>query len=255
MSENTLTSEESTTLLSIAGFDPSGGAGILADIKTFEGNKVHGLGVCTSITYQNDKEFEGLNWLSREQIQKQIDVLAKRFQFNWIKIGLIESLPILNELIDYLLQINPNAKIIWDPILKASAGFVFHNGTDKEQLITICKKIYLITPNLEEIKVMLPELSAENGAGLLSEYCNVLLKGGHAEGDKARDLLFENGKTTIFESFRVDLSKRGTGCVLSSAILSNLSKGYSLTEACREAKDYVTDYIKSDSGLLGFHYV
>src|SRR6478609_9522229 len=114
MTENPLESEVPNHLLSIAGFDPSGGAGILADIKTFEGNKVHGLGVCTSITYQNDKEFDGLNWLDKDQIKNQIDVLAKRFRFDWIKIGLIENLSMLNKLVDYLLHINPNAKIIWD---------------------------------------------------------------------------------------------------------------------------------------------
>lgn len=247
--------DEKLTLLSIAGFDPSGGAGVLADIKTFEANKVHGLGVCTSITYQNDKEFEGLKWLATSEIKKQIDVLARRFSLKWIKIGLIENLDILSSLINYLHQLNPEVIIVWDPILKASAGFVFHDELNREKLINVCKKVYLITPNLEEIKQMVPELAAEKGADHLSQYCNVLLKGGHGEGDKARDILFEKGLAKLYESDKVDSQKHGTGCVLSSAILSNLAKGYELKEACREGKEYVTDFIKSDKGLLGFHYV
>lgn len=247
--------EVKTYLLSIAGFDPSGGAGILADIKTFEANKVFGLGVCSAITFQNDSEFEGLNWIEEKDIKKQIDVLARKFEIEWVKIGLIQDLNVLNNLIIHLVNTNPKIKITWDPILKASAGFVFHKGIDKDLLIDICKKLFLITPNLEEIKKLVPDLSPEKGADELSQYCNVLLKGGHGESDKARDILFENGLITMFESDKVASQKHGTGCVLSSAILSNLAKGYDLKSACREGKEYVTDFIKSDSGLLGFHYV
>jgi hydroxymethylpyrimidine/phosphomethylpyrimidine kinase len=247
--------EAKTYLLSIAGFDPSGGAGILADIKTFEANKVIGLGVCTAITFQNDSEFEGLNWISADDIKKQIEVLFKKFQINWVKIGLIQNLAVLDEVIDYLKEKNSAVNIIWDSIIKASAGFIFHQSIDQKLLTDICKKLYLITPNLEEMEKLIPGLTPEKGAGQLSKYCNVLLKGGHKESDKARDLLFENGLITIFESEKISSSKHGTGCVLSSAILTNLAKGYDLKSACREGKDYVTDFIRSDSGLLGFHYV
>jgi len=247
--------EIKTHLLSIAGFDPSGGAGILADIKTFEANKVFGLGVCTAITFQNDSEFEGVNWIGEEDIKKQLDILLRKFHVEWVKIGLIEDMSVLNNLLDYLKDYNPTINIIWDPIIKASAGFVFHQGIDSTILKEICKKLYMITPNLEEIKKLLPNVSPEKGANELSSYCNVLLKGGHGESDKARDLLFENGLITMFESDKVASQKHGTGCVLSSAILTNLAKGYDLKSACREGKEYITDFIKSDSGLLGFHYV
>jgi hydroxymethylpyrimidine/phosphomethylpyrimidine kinase len=247
--------EKRLPVLSIAGFDPSGGAGILADIKTFEANKLLGLGVCTAITFQNDQEFDGVQWVPSDEIQRQIEVLARRFSLDWVKIGLIENLPTLKLLIQYLKELNPEVKIIWDPIFKASAGFVFHSQLDREDLTEICKDITLLTPNLDEINKMFPDMSPESGADYLSQYCNILLKGGHDAGDKARDLLFANGLITIYESDRMSCGKHGTGCVLSSAILTNLAKGYDIKDACREGKEYVTDFIKSDSGLLGLHYV
>ena len=114
-------------VLSIAGFDPSGGAGVLADVKTFEANKVYGFGVMSALTFQNDSEFEKVEWIPLEKIMEQISVLQKRFQFEYIKIGLIENLEVLNQLILNLKSNISNPKIIWDPILKATAGFDFHN--------------------------------------------------------------------------------------------------------------------------------
>jgi len=247
--------EEKVYLLSIAGFDPSGGAGILADIKTFEANKIHGLGVCTAITFQNDAEFEGVNWVKEEDIIRQLEVLLKKFSVKWVKIGLIENFTVLKNIILFLKKHDPEINIIWDPILRASAGFVFHNKVERKELIDTCIDIYLITPNLIEIKKLIPEMDEESAAEFLSHYCNVLLKGGHGTGDMARDILFEQKQKSLFEAEKVKAHKHGTGCVLSSAILSNLAKGYELKDACKEGKEYVTDFIKSDNSLLGFHYV
>src|SRR5436190_455124 len=94
-------------VLSIAGFDPSSGAGISADLKAFEMNHTYGLGVCTSITFQNDNEFDGIEWTSFASIQKQIDVLFRKYKIDVIKIGLIADLIILNNIIDYLLSHKP----------------------------------------------------------------------------------------------------------------------------------------------------
>ncbi|HEY8400001.1 MAG TPA: bifunctional hydroxymethylpyrimidine kinase/phosphomethylpyrimidine kinase [Cytophagaceae bacterium] len=242
-------------LLSIAGFDPSAGAGVLADIKTFEANKVYGLGVCSALTFQNDKEFDAIKWITPEDIIKQIEVLARRFPIKYVKIGLIENLEILRSIAEYLHQISPDVKIVWDPILKASAGFEFHKTVDRTVLIDLCKYLYLITPNLEEIRQIFPEMSEEEGAKTLSEHCNILLKGGHSNGNKATDILFSKGDRKVFESEKTKNSKHGTGCVLASAILTNLAKGYDLEDACKEGKEYVTDFINSHNSLLGYHYV
>src|SRR5690606_29234163 len=110
-------------ILSVAGFDPSGGAGILADIKTFEAYKTIGLGVSTALTYQTEDSFLGLDWQSEKQIDMQLEPLLKRYPIKFAKIGLVESLKSLSQIIEVLKHYNPGMKIIWDPILKASAGF------------------------------------------------------------------------------------------------------------------------------------
>lgn len=243
-------------LLSIAGFDPSAGAGVLADIKTFETNKVYGLGVCTAITYQTGSSFEGLDWVPEDKIIRQLDILFKEYTVNWVKIGLIQNFDILNRIVDRIRELNPGARIVWDPIIKASAGYVFHESMESGNLFELAGKMLLITPNLEEIRFFFPDHSPEEGAKWLSEKTAVLLKGGHNEGKEANDLLFQKGKNTArLISEKSDYKKHGSGCILSSAILTNLAKDYELAEACREGKEYITDYINSHSGILGYHYV
>ena len=115
-------------VLSIAGFDPSGGAGILADIKTMEALQVQGFGVATSLTYQNENAFLGLHWISLERIIAQLKPLISIYPISVVKIGLIESPTVLQGLLNYLKENLPSVRIVWDPILRASAGFDFHKG-------------------------------------------------------------------------------------------------------------------------------
>ncbi|MFL5727852.1 MAG: hydroxymethylpyrimidine/phosphomethylpyrimidine kinase [Cytophagaceae bacterium] len=240
--------------LSIAGLDPSGGAGILADIKAFELSRVQGLSVCTSLTFQNDVNFHAVKWISKEDILSQIDVLYERLKINWVKIGLVENMAVLRTIILHLKKINPDVKIIWDPIIKATAGFVFHQQVNKTELEEICREIYLITPNLEEIKFFYDDIPAQEAAEMLAEHTNIFLKGGHTPAVMIRDILWEKKQKQVFVSDKISSDKRGTGCVLSAVILAGLAKGYSLQESCRQAKSYVTSYIKSNQGLLGYHY-
>jgi len=112
--------------LSIAGFDPSAGAGVLADIKTFEANGVYGFGVVTALTYQNDIEFDKVEWMDVEKIEEQVAVLLRRFKMRHVKIGLIENIEVLDRLVQFLKTSISDPVIIYDPIIKASAGFTFH---------------------------------------------------------------------------------------------------------------------------------
>lgn len=241
-------------ILSIAGFDPCGGAGILADIKTIEANKALGLGVCTSITYQNDIAFKGLSWLPENEIISQIEVLLERFDIRYVKIGLIQSYEKLLTLMSYLRKVLPEAYILWDPILKASAGFEFHVSPNQKLLASIVDQLDLITPNTLELKSLLPDYKLEEAATLLSNHCNVLLKGGHLEADHSNDYLFQGGKEKVFEGKRIASDKRGTGCILSSAILSNLSLGLTLEASIIKAKIYIEHYLVSSTSRLGLHY-
>ncbi len=267
-------SEKRPYVLSIAGFDPCGGAGITADIKTFEANKVYGLGVCSALTFQNDENFEGVDWIPFEKIIKQIEMLNKKFKIDWIKIGLIESFEVLEKLVLYLEEIFKDCKIIWDPILKASAGFSFHQDIEVNRLEIFARNLFLITPNWDEIQKLYRGMDSLEGAKRLSRYCNVFLKGGHNTKAPGRDYLFlidlvdasvknrletkNNGKMNQF-SFRpkeiIKYHKHGSGCVLSAAIAANLARGWSLNRACLRSKDYITKFLSSSEGLLGFHKI
>lgn len=242
-------------VLSIAGFDPSGGAGVLADIKTFEQNKVTGMAVVTGLTFQNDSEFEGVKWIETDEIIKQIEILTRKFKFEFIKIGMIKDLETLSILISELRTKNSKLKIIWDPILKASAGFEIHKEFEKEKLISILKNIFLITPNIDEIRILSGENDEMQAAKDLSRYCNLFLKGGHSKEKQGKDYLFTvEGKIFPYKPNEISKTgKHGSGCVLSSAITANLANGLSLQRSCLKGKDYVTKFLMSNKSLLGYH--
>lgn len=241
-------------VLCIAGFDPSAGAGILSDIKTIEANNAYGYGVCTAITFQSDVEFTGVNWVKQKDIFKQLSLILKRVKFEVAKIGLIESFSVLTEIIDMLKHHNPEVKIIWDPIIAATAGFIFHENVKQNLVKGICKKIYLITPNLTEIGKLISGKSESVAAEELSKCCAVLLKGGHAESNKSTDTLFLKEEKYYFESNKIpNAAKHGSGCVLSSAIAASLAKGNNLKHACKEAKNYMMKFLTSNKTLLGYH--
>lgn len=267
-------SEKRPYVLSIAGFDPSGGAGITADIKTFEANKVYGLGVCTALTFQNDEIFGGVDWISFEKIIKQIEMLSKKYRIDWIKIGLVESFDVLEKLVLHLKEIFKGCKIIWDPILKASAGFSFHGSIEINRLEILAGNLFLITPNWDEIQMLYPDMEPLDGAKRLSGCCNVFLKGGHNINAPGRDYLFitdsvnapgknhlktkNYGKMNQF-SFGpkeiIKYHKHGSGCVLSAAITANLARGWNLHRACLRSKNYITKFLSSSESLLGFHKI
>lgn len=241
--------------LSIAGLDPSAGAGLLADIKTFEAHKVYGLGVASAITFQNDTLFEKVEWLTIDAIINQIAILKKRFTIPFIKIGLIENLEILEALITYLKTKDKEVLLMWDPILKASAGFNFHNKLDLALVEKICANLFLITPNIEEALQLGVEKDTIRNSNHLSNFCNVYLKGGHSETDKGRDFLFTKDKKQFnFKPKKYEVfEKHGSGCVLSSAITANIAKGMKLHRACLQAKGYTAEFLSSNKTLLGYH--
>ena len=242
------------SVISIAGLDPSGGAGLLADIKTFESLGVMACGITTAITYQNDKAFYSVDWLSNEQIHRQFEALTKNFSFDYAKIGLIKHFSQLVYIVDFLKAHNPEIKITWDPILKASAGFDFHADEDFLHIYDVLKGLYLVTPNLTETDIFGNDLSPEEACKKASNFCNILLKGGHRKSDKATDILYIEGEENALETEYIKGAiKHGSGCVLSSAITAYLRLGFPLLEACKMAKDYMQDFLQSTDHLLGKH--
>jgi len=241
-------------VLTIAGFDPSGGAGVLADAKTFEANKVQGMGIISALTFQNDKEFEQVNWIGIDEILRQYDLLQRRAEFPVIKIGLIENFEVLEAVLAYVHFKTPKCLFIWDPIVRASAGFEFHKNIDHNRLFHLLKNISLITPNTEEAKLLTGKSNEIEAAKKLAEHCNVLLKGGHNEKELGTDYLFMGDKIEQLKPYGFDTSpKHGSGCVLSSAIASQLTKGKTTVEACLNAKKYTEQFLASNTTLLGTH--
>ncbi len=247
-------------VLSIAGFDPSAGAGILADIKTFENHKTYGLAVISSNTFQNDNEFDTLRWISIDDIIKQIEVLSRKYYFEYVKIGLIESFDILEKLIDYLLSSNSNIKIVWDTILRASSGFDFHTKILEEKLTKILEKLYLVTPNIIEAKKLFVSIKFDTDYYNLQKQLqqisnnNILIKGGHSDNNKTNDILFtKNGFKIIEGNKYYGYDKHGTGCILSSSIISNLANNSNLTNACINAKKYINKILLSNNSNLAYH--
>ncbi|NML64443.1 hydroxymethylpyrimidine/phosphomethylpyrimidine kinase [Hymenobacter sp. RP-2-7] len=225
-------------------------------MKTLEANGVYGLGACTALTVQNDVAFERVSWVALDDVQDQIGLLLARFQVEVVKIGLIESLPLLWKLIGWLKAQNPAVLIVWDPVLRATAGYEFHPQPDRALLQRICAELALITPNQPEVRRLWPAASsAMAAAGALSAYCPVLLKGGHASGDLATDVLLTHDARHKLTAPRLPHGeKHGSGCVLSAAIAAQLALGHPLAEACRLGKAYTTQVLASNDTLLGYHY-
>jgi hydroxymethylpyrimidine/phosphomethylpyrimidine kinase len=242
-------------VLSIAGFDPSGGAGILADVKTIEANGGYGLGVLTANTFQNDIAFEKAEWITADKIKAQIEVLLKRFNVNYFKIGLIENMRTLERVVSFIKEHNPNASIIWDPILKASAGFQFHSSIDRDHLQSMMKKIRCITPNIPEAMVLF-ENQKDLHDKLLAEsmHCAIYLKDGHGKGTVATDKLYIKHTAFSYLKPRIDNAKKhGSGCVLSASLATQLALGYDLQTAGEYANSYTRQFLASNETLLGYH--
>ena len=243
-------------ILSIAGFDPSGGAGILADIKTITAIKGYGLSVCTANTIQTDMSFIECHWSEQDTILKQLKLILEQFKIETIKIGIIENTTVLERAVDLIEQIQPRTKVILDPVLRSSSDFNFH----KKSLITpeILKRIYLITPNLEEIKKISTRELLEQQCTELQEYTNVYLKGGHSNDPKkiGIDYLYtkdQKAYTLKPKKNQNYYEKHGSGCIFSSAVSTYIAKGYPLLKACLKAKRYTEIKLASSKGLLAIH--
>ncbi len=235
-------------VMSIAGYDPSGGAGLLGDIKTFEQVQVQGLGVCTAMTVQTASQCLGLEWQTLDSILSNIDVLMKNYPVDVVKIGVVKNAGFIIQIVEKIKSFNPAAKIVWDPVLKSTSEFSFFDLNTIPQLKNILWQIDLITPNYNEYKIL-------DEAQLFDNSCSLLIKGGHREDKIGTDVLSEKGKKISIDpsNSSVYYPKHGSGCVLSSAIAGYLAKGENLETACRNGKRYIEKFLTSNPTLLGFH--
>lgn len=251
--------------LTVAGLDPSGGAGIIADIKTFSAFGCFGAAAVTSVTFQNTIGVFGSVHQTAASVRDQIGPILDDYDVSAVKTGMLPTGEIIEE-VARLARAHALTRLVVDPVVRSTSGF---DLIDDEALQALIEKLFplalIVTPNIPEAEriagitigseddvVRAAEIMRSRGA------VNVLIKGGHIEeGEKgsverrtARDLLFIGDSLTVFEAERIDTtSTHGTGCVLSAAITANLALGRDLTEAVGIAKDFVTEAIRTAPGL------
>ncbi|GAA3590931.1 hydroxymethylpyrimidine/phosphomethylpyrimidine kinase [Flavivirga amylovorans] len=246
---------DKTYILTIAGHDPSGGAGLTSDIKTFESHGLYGLSVCTAMTIQNDIDFKQCIWTKADVIIAQIEILFKRFKIHTVKIGIVESWEVLHYILNKLHELNSDIKIVLDPIIKASAGFDFHETESQNLLDKIWEKCFIVTPNYDEIQSLYPQLSIENTIEYISSLTNIYLKGGHRTDKKGWDALYHSAivMVNIPPNTNKVYEKHGSGCVLSASLASNFALSIELEDAAKNAKQYTEQFLNSNDSLLGKH--
>ncbi len=237
-------------VLSIAGSDPSGGAGIQADLKTFSAFGCYGMSVITALTAQNTRGVSAVQELPAAFVTAQLESIFSDIRVDAVKIGMAGSVPTIEAIAAVLEKYNVK-NIVLDPVMVAQSGDRLLSDESiaalKKHLIPLAD---IVTPNIPEARVLLgAELShgEENAKALQALGARaVLLKGGHESGEHSTDFFYD-GKTVItLSARRVDThNNHGTGCTLSSAIACGLAKGQSLSEAVQAAKEYITDALKN----------
>ncbi len=242
-------------VLSIAGFDPSGGAGILADIKTFENIGVYGVTVITAPTVQSHSEFVKMYWRTINHIVEEIDFLIHSYPLSFAKIGIIRDIDMLEEITRVLQK--QKIKIIWDTVLESSTSKTIFKRQQIPLIKSYLKNIFCITPNFYEALLISNKSNLLEAGTYLSQFTNVIIKGGHNNDEIGTDYLFlQNSKEPIQIPPQSDLTiypKHGSGCVFSSALTAYLALGNDLNNAAINAKKYTEKYLTSSKTLIGYH--
>lgn len=239
------------TALTIAGSDSSGGAGIQADIKTMTANGVYAMSAITALTAQNTMGVTGIMDVSPEFLGKELDSVFTDIYPDAVKIGMVSSSELIEVIAEKLREYKA-VNVVLDPVMVATSGARLISEDAVETLVRELMPLAdIVTPNIPEtevltgMKISTPE-DMERAAREVSERygCGVLCKGGHRVND-ANDLLWSEGTGRWYRGERIENpNTHGTGCTLSSAIASNLAKGYSMGESVERAKRYI-------SGALG----
>jgi hydroxymethylpyrimidine/phosphomethylpyrimidine kinase len=240
-------------VLSIAGSDCSGGAGIQADLKTFSAHGVFGMSVIVSVVAENTSRVIDIQNVTPDMIEKQIDAVFEDIEVDSVKVGMLSTPACMKAVAGKLRQYKPKNVVI-DPVMYAKNGSPLMDPNATDVLVaTIIPLADILTPNIPEAE-KITGMTIENIAkmeaaarNIHSMGCqNVLVKGGHAvdNTDVALDVLFDGEKFYSFEAPRIDTNNtHGTGCTYSSAIASNLALGLDIKSAVSAAKEYVTTAI------------
>lgn len=235
------------TVLTIAGSDSSGGAGIQADLKTFSALGTFGMSVITAITAQNTCGVTAVRELDNEIIRAQLDAVYQDIHVDAVKIGMLSSSAIIHEVAEGLTR-HSVKNIVLDTVMISKSG---SHLLKKEAVATLVKELIpkakVVTPNLHEATALVgftvnDKKTMEKAAGVIKEMGAeyVIIKGGHLVGD-ACDVLYDGNRIELFSNERINtIHTHGTGCTYSSAIAVGLAKGLRVEDAVAMAKDYIT---------------
>ncbi len=245
------------TALTIAGSDSSGGAGIQADIKTMTANGVYAMSAITALTAQNTTGVTSIMEATPQFLAEELDCIFTDIYPDAVKTGMVASTELIEVIADKLTAYEAK-NIVVDPVMVATSGARLISedaiSTLKSKLLPLAK---VITPNIPEAEVLSEmqiksEADMEKAAEIICNRlgCSVLLKGGHQLND-ANDLLWQKDEQAIwFMGKRIDNpNTHGTGCTLSSAIASNLAKGYDLKTSVKYAKNYISGALAAGLNL------
>ena len=244
------------TALSIAGSDSCGGAGIQADIKTMTMNGVYAMSAITALTAQNTKGVWGISEVPPEFLKQQIDTVFDDIYPDAVKIGMVSSSELIKVIAERLTFFNAK-NVVLDPVMVSTSGSRLMNV---DAISTLTNELFpvatVITPNIPEAEILSEKtIKDDNDMCAVAKRigdtyrCSVLLKGGHSICD-ANDLLYSDGEYKWFYGKRIDNpNTHGTGCTLSSAIASNLAKGFDVFESVQRAKEYISDALSANLDL------
>lgn len=244
--------------VTIAGSDPSGGAGIQADLKTFSALHVYGASVITSLTAQNTRGVFGVHDVPAEFVEEQMDAVFSDLMVDAVKIGML-SQPEIVEVVADCLDRYDQKRVVLDPVMIATSG----DRLISEDAIAAIRDVLIprsmiITPNLGEAAELLGTAVASTDdemaeqAEALFDYGPkaVLIKGGHGDGTESSDIFFDGSEAIRVAAPRIEtFNTHGTGCTLSSAIAASLAQEFVLPRAVAQAKKYVTDAIRHADDL------
>ena len=245
------------TVLTIAGSDCSGGAGIQADLKTMTAHGVYGMSVITALTAQNTMGVQGILSIPGEFVAKQIDSVFSDIRPDAVKIGMMSNVEII-EVVAERLKHYEFTNIVLDPVMVSTSRHRLLEPSAEEALIRILLPMArILTPNLPEAMVLAHRDDITNCEEMLEAAkviatetgAAILVKGGHLT-DCADDLLYDHGNVYWYSAPRIDTDNtHGTGCTLSSAIASGLALGLDLNKAVAQAKEYITGALRNDPHL------
>lgn len=240
--------------LTIAGSDSSGGAGIQADLKTFQALGVFGMSAVTAVTVQNTQKVYDIQEMRPQIVHDQITRLFEDIRIHAVKIGMVASIPLIEAIAGALGTIDPLPPVILDPVMISKSGYALLQPDARSALVrNLFPLARVVTPNLPEAEALLGKKIADIGAmktaarEISALGANmVVVKGGHLERGSATDVLFDGEDFQLLESRRIDTKNtHGTGCTFSSAIAAHMARGDSFFDAVGRAKTYITGAIEN----------